>query len=953
MRRSFLFFVLLVFAVTAGRELSGAPRNKVHRTVEREQSEKKQRDTENDNNRVDEALDSVPDEELDEEKLKAVRAEKYKQFCEVPYISLYYVNPSLIAGEELKIRFYVTDWYQSEYRLGDKSHRFNVTLSYGDVHDESRKMTSLKKSDLPAGDHEISIGTLPAGDYRIRLEAVDAQGRHSHVLFHEIRVIESDEAKIKAAETYMMKEADLKKYKISNKGDYGIFKFYTKDYSGTFEDFAAEHSAGIPADKYLVLAHARDDFAMSGSWRNQDPGAAGAYDHPQPEIIPDLGNWKKCKVVYGENYDAEKVEKEAVQTGLGLNSFLADVRKKGFRKVVLLPGVYRISHENSIEVPSGLTLDLNGATLKLNQFTGHSACMVTILHGYDTHVENGILEGDYFEHNYKESTKNSEWVCGISISGNSRFCSAERLLIRYITGYAVTGGFSGSFVDNVALPGFYQGTIDRETGEHIEDVPGLVVSEYFDISSIADISDYLVVARYLGYQGSGAAAWNLRFHFYDENEKYLGTIDGWQYRRVLIPRGAYYLRVTAYSWDEAAIGDLEAYLLCVPQNCWIKNIFVTNARCVGMAPSAMYNYRFENNTIVRSGESGAFCAFDAEDGWDMMQDVWIVRNKFMANGRNDLLTCAGHNFIFEENEAALHLWNRTNSYVVRNNKFSSAFYGCGSRTRTSYPRVENNTYTKRVRFGDKNHDGWWMTVKDLDNAPSFSCGPGGAVLGKNITGTQLKSPIHLRDGKVSDSEVSFGGCIFANCTLSNLTGPVNGLMRLEDCTVKNLDSMVHGGGETLLIKKSRLSNVTWKAGNGLKPVTMIFEDCVIDNKSEPLLAIAAGAIKELRFVNCEFEGKAPVIKINDLRSSETDDEPGTVVFERCTVKKNSGYVVEFSGQNNNKQIAFSYKGELKCKFMPEKLPFAWTSRGGGSKKTPAAQRNNPRKKDPRRPVRRR
>ena len=115
--------------------------------------------------------------------------------------------------------------------------------------------------------------------------------------------------------------------------------------------------------------------------------------------------------------------------------------------------------------------------------------------------------------------------------------------------------------------------------------------------------------------------------------------------------------------------------------------------------------KIANCTIVRSGETLAKCAFDAEDGWDMMQDVWIYRNRFVGNHHNGLLTCAGNNFVIEENQAKdLYLWSRTNNYVVRNNTFHHAFLGYASRIRTGYCRVNNNKL-EALSLGDNgNYD---------------------------------------------------------------------------------------------------------------------------------------------------------------------------------------------------------------------------------------------------------
>ena len=59
----------------------------------------------------------------------------------------------------------------------------------------------------------------------------------------------------------------------------------------------------------------------------------------------------------------------------------------------------------------------------------------------------------------------------------------------------------------------------------------------------------------------------------------------------------------------------------------------------------MNNMLFEDIEFTRNGQSGANCAFDAEDGWDGMQDATFRRLNFHDNAANDFLTCSGPNFI--------------------------------------------------------------------------------------------------------------------------------------------------------------------------------------------------------------------------------------------------------------------------------------------------------------------
>jgi hypothetical protein len=66
-----------------------------------------------------------------------------------------------------------------------------------------------------------------------------------------------------------------------------------------------------------------------------------------------------------------------------------------------------------------MTLDLNGATLKENAFTGHGAVVVSIANVRDAHLVNGTIEGDYYEHDYKVPAR-LEHVALESVEGWTR-----------------------------------------------------------------------------------------------------------------------------------------------------------------------------------------------------------------------------------------------------------------------------------------------------------------------------------------------------------------------------------------------------------------------------------------------------------------------------------------------------------------------------------------------------
>ena len=180
--------------------------------------------------------------------------------------------------------------------------------------------------------------------------------------------------------------------------------------------------------------------------------------------------WKKAKLVYEEGYDKAAVAKTSVTNVIGLQKMLDEKAAAGFRKVVLLKGTYRLSHEKSLSVPNGMTLDLGGAVLKQNGFTGERSCMVRLLGVTDAHLVGGTIEGDYWEHNYAGSKNNSEWPSGFEIGGSSQYCSVEDVKVVGITGYGGQNGVTPDAQGGISffvegLPAFAPGGHDAALGD--------------------------------------------------------------------------------------------------------------------------------------------------------------------------------------------------------------------------------------------------------------------------------------------------------------------------------------------------------------------------------------------------------------------------------------------------------------------------------------------------------
>ena len=831
-----------------------------------------------------------------------------------PYISTYYITPTVKTGEKVTIPFFVTDYDNSKIRFGDESFRFTVKFKCLGADGKVREETL---ANVPSGDGAFEFAPFPEGEYEFCVWAVDAKGIESHRVWHKFRVMTPEALEILPRETYAMAADDLETYGIRNDGDLGR--------------------------RVLVDAPSLEDYEPQATPRDGSPGYTVFIPAPGGKIP--AGACRRSKIVYDEGYDTNAVEQAAIATAEGLQKLLDDKAAAGFRKVVLLPGTYRISAFRKVKIPDRMTLDLNGATLKENAFTGAGALMVSLSNVYDAHLVNGTLEGDYYEHDYENSPSNSEWPTGFGISGKALYCSVENVTVKDITGYGGGNGM-GKFNDKQVtflkgagryLPGglnIKDGTVDAaEEGRFTT-----------DFIKLPPEADRLQVSAYLGYQGIRSRQWQLAACWYDKDKNFLCGETLWQYRVVPRPKDAMFLRFSQVNVSAKAAGKDDLSLTCffIPQNCAVKNCTFDRCRCVGYAASAMKNMLFENNFFTHSGEAAAKCAFDAEDGWDMMQDVTFRGNRCKDNPFNSrLLTCAGHNFVFERNKCGIYLWPRTNSPCVRDNEMDTATMMCETRNRSGYGRFERNVYTGSVSLrGGKSWSGWDFALAGLDldghGKTSFAFGPSSRIRECSFSNAEVVSPAIVTASKFSNCTVSkpgfgrwygvemaggameapsasnlFHKCSFRDVAIRKVGD--KGLQLFTECTFENcrVDGL---SGSTVVF-----SNCVFKGGatrglEGDSPASVEFLQCRFEMSGMPAVGFSACGIRDVTFAGCEIAGDvgeaAAFVDIFDLKP-KAEDVKGTMTFAECRfgagVKSAVCVAKAVQGDTKRKQLEFVFK----------------------------------------------
>lgn len=826
---------------------------------------------------------------------------------EVPYISTYYIEPKVAPNKDVIIDFYVTDYYHKEYTDEDTSETFTITVKI-----DGKK--NIVKKNIKAGDNSINIGSFKTtGEQKFSIIATDKYGRNSHELFNFFLVEDSKE-KEKSSKEYVMSKDDLLKYNIKN--------------TDTYENkYIATLNLDEPTPETVKAELEKVAATITPKSNSYTCIIADTIGNGEP------GNWWGETIVkYSDDYNKENVMQEAYNTREGLQKLLDDVKFQGYTSIKLLPGTYRIDHSDSIWVPSDFTVDMNGSTIKLNQFAGDKALMITLNNTYYSHVINGTIEGDYYSHDYANSPNNSEWVMGISIGSEAKYSSFENLTVKDITGYGGGNGIANSRDESLGYTYLYPtpigdsfklGDINKDTGEAI-DSTNRTTSDLISIDGYDEIG-YLSVGRYLGYQGNPCNTWNMIAHFYDGEQNYISSVDSYFYRRIGVPDGAKYMKVTIL--EESYPTDLSVQYFRVPTHCAFKDVKFENNRCVGLAQSAMKDMLVENCEFTKCGQSSARCAYDAEDGWDMMQDVTFKELNFYDNPNNDFLTCAGHNFVIENMKGGkVYFWERTNSYVVRNSdNIAGSNLGHTTIKRSGYVRFYNNTVNGNISIGaTEENDDWICVVKDctINGRAENTINTGlylrcliQSATNSNSNNTTLNTSLgtgNFKDCTIKDKTGENMGGFYNNCTFKNISGNIHGTFDVSNSTINSWSTYAGSYDPSYIFTNCELNNFEIIFGYWHQGATTLFDNCTINNEDFLLNLPHYSMKKPISIINSSFtsNSKDGMVVFYDDRTGGSAGElvkQDMLTIENNKIKlDNSEYVVSGIGKDtvNNINITF-------------------------------------------------
>ena len=591
-----------------------------------------------------------------------------------------------------------------------------------------------------------------------------------------------------------------------------------------------------------------------------------------------------------------------------LNQLILNLDEK-YNYLTLPTGTYKMKFGETLALKDNLTLDLNGSEIVLEEGqAGDKGIQVNIQQCYDTHVINGTIVGDRDTHDYENSPNNSEWVNGINIEGRSKYCSYENVEVKNITGYGSALGFGydrdgGSYCwSNMSYKGVWDRNLQCEE------------SDYYDLSKFkVDGCNFIQVGKYLGYQGNPTQStliytWYYRLQFFDENKNLLDDFNCYFYRKVFIPNNVKYCKIL--SIKGTYFSNTSIFAFKAPVNCEFNKVKHIDCRCVGSALSCMESVRMIDCYFTNCGTNGAKCAFDSEDGWDMMHDFYMTGTVFENNPNNHWLTCAGHNFLLENNEykGNMYFWTRCQNYTVRNNKINNIGEGNGKPTHhariydnecsgaiTSTTTIIKNCVAKQINGETDNCTAYSLpsTTKTVDDCNFILSNEVQYIGDISIN----NSTFSLADG-VEARNFSFnkknGQIKFMNCEFRG------GLYNLTNHNTFNSGEFINCDFDKVAI------SVNCQYTDNTE--TIVFKNCIMPIEGY-LLRFSPHAysrgVSNVVFENCiitdlgnhKLDGYGAGSALINAFSKPV--EGSSVTFKNCTIDKSVGLLLEGYGDTSN------------------------------------------------------
>lgn len=538
-----------------------------------------------------------------------------------------------------------------------------------------------------------------------------------------------------------------------------------------------------------------------------------------PKKTADKSKFTRKYIIDLRKFNISNEGRNPIKTANGINAALQDAKALKKNYIIFPKGTYLISETIPIVLDHKNTIiDLNGAVLKLNPNKQPATEMVIFVNGAENlRLTNGTLIGDRYTHDYK-TVKSSHEGCRLLVFYSGKNLEVDHIKVEKAAGYAISSKSFGSRtrpellamihhsvrVANLEQGGFSKRGIKKKETEKTRTI------KPYDITKCGGEFEFGYLAGYQGYPFIRGRVYQA--YFYTPEMNFIKMKKCLQFRKVKIPDGAKFLNL---EFNQPEVSDKPAHS-GASTGSWIGRInnfkpptdvhfhdnHIYDNRCLGFAFCGGQKWLFENNLFEKNGPDVVGWAFDFEDGWELMQDIIMRKNKFKDNLKGDVVVCAGSELLFEENEfengVAVHA--RPHNYTFRKNKF------LGGRvvytTRTGIAKIHDNLYdnckTVGIRFDTKAvADGIYRKPGETVSTPPLTLKNEKFINVKKIEGTYFN---------------------FINCKLNNvqfIAGDKTRFLSLKGCNLEDTSIIYKKDGPKVITELKKCTGKLVEKGPGL------------------------------------------------------------------------------------------------------------------------------------------
>lgn len=331
----------------------------------------------------------------------------------------------------------------------------------------------------------------------------------------------------------------------------------------------------------------------------------------------------------------------SVETTAGIAEALNYASEQGYRKIVFNGGEYLMNADylpnaTTIEIPSGLIVDFNGATIRIEK--GEKSLSGYTLFAMTNCVDSQLLNATFFGENYdSESLLRKESNRTLTIRENCRDILVENCRFAWAMGFNVSLSFSRWPMLPLKLANIEAGGIN-DLGANITADYTFRSINYIDVSSLVDS---WCVGNFQGYQTPYMRSRLYDIFFFDSNHSLLfSKRNCYVYEKYYFPDGvkpmyckmAFFQEEAPTSADPDYGGVVHIVNINKPERVTFRNCTFDHAISTGLSPQGGNNVVIENCYFEDNGYQDPYSHIDWEDGRQNSNSHIVKNTTFVATG---------------------------------------------------------------------------------------------------------------------------------------------------------------------------------------------------------------------------------------------------------------------------------------------------------------------------------